>query len=438
MKKDYLKDKVTWNRLDEHVRRLQEDIKSLQYQDMSQNEKLKSLTSNIIFKLNNNLEDVNIIILSDSTGDSEGEWAYIISQYLATNFPSYTVNFRHWNINSLEYQPIDPVQTGNIQNPKTLNIYLGGASGQGLAYGNANFDSLFPIKPDLVMISYGHNDNYANSQLYITEYLKLTKRIQKTFTDTNIILIGQNPKDRNLPTFENGVKNVKDIIYIASREGYGFVNIMQHFFDYGDYTTDLLSDGIHPNAVGSQYWADFMKPLFDKDNFNVYLTSPKFEPESIFIPPSQLTSSSSSLSYISKPGDVKLPTINLTPDEINGVFATIMLPYYWKTLNVYVLWTTDSDSSSSQVYFNSYGYFLDDTISNPDLDNNSGAFRFVNGATSGKVNKTQIYSYLGSGEYELEKKNFPFVFSITRLGNNVNDTLTEDCRILGVIFERRT
>lgn len=390
-------------------------------------------TSKIIFCLNNNIQDLNLVILSDSTGDGYGEWAYLLTEYLATTYPNYTVNFRHWDVNNLEYQPVDLIQTGNIVSPKVLNIYLGGASGQGIAYGNTNFSTLFPITPDLVMISYGHNDNYANSQLYKTEYLKLTKRIRQTFLDCQIILLTQNPKATSEPTYTNGIRNANDIFLIAGQEGYGFVNVMQHFLDTANYET-LLLDGIHPNTQGSELWASIIIKLFTRDNYYpIHL--PRTKTETVFVPASSLSSSTHSLNYINKAGDVKIPTINLTDGSTNGVTSTITLPYDWQTINTYIYWTTDTDSSATNVHFNSYSYFLDSTVNAPVLG--GGAFVISQGGLAGKINKTQIYSHLGSGEYALEVKNTPFSFSITRLGADTNDTYTGDCRVLGVLFERR-
>lgn len=392
---------------------------------------ISSFTSNIIFNLNNNITSSNIIILSDSIGDQIGEWTYLFTEYLADNYPSYTVDLRFWDTSSLTYQPPQTFQSGSGIN--MINVYIGGASGQGVSYGNINFNSLFPVEPDLVMISYGHNDNYSSRDLYKTEYLLLTKKIKRTFLKSQIILLAQNPKESSQPTFGNGVLNALDINYLAGKEGYGFINIMQKFFDYGNYS-ELLTDGIHPNSSGSLLWANEIKKAFPKNNKSnsVY---PKEKQETIFVPVTSFLSNSGSLSFIPKAGDMGIPYIPLDPTTVNSIFSSIMLPYHWETINVYVYWTTPTNATGTNVFFNSYSYFLDETVLAPTLG--GGAFVTAPGGIANKIQKTQIYSYLGSGEYSLEVKNTPFSFSITRLGTNVNDTYTDNCQVLGVLFERR-
>ena len=68
--------------------------------------------------------DTSVLLLGDSTGNDSDEWFYIFGQWLAAQFPEYTVEYRPWNNTTKAYGRPTILQTGPLG---TQYAYLAGS-----------------------------------------------------------------------------------------------------------------------------------------------------------------------------------------------------------------------------------------------------------------------------------------------------------------------
>ena len=57
-------------------------------------------------------ESVAWQVIADSTSNGNDEWVYLTSQWLAAQFPAYTINYRLWNTTNIDYEAPTRLQTG--------------------------------------------------------------------------------------------------------------------------------------------------------------------------------------------------------------------------------------------------------------------------------------------------------------------------------------
>ena len=401
--------------------------------DIGKADNINSYTSNFVFNMNREFSNQNIVVLTDSTGNDVGEWGYLTMQHLASTWLTHTVRYALWNISTLVYNTPVTYQTGTSLTPKVLTVYLGGASGQGIVYFKNNLTNLFPVNIDLCFLSAGHNESYGTSILFRLAYFSLTKLITDTYRDCSLICIAQNPKASTATYYLNGISNGIDIGKMCAKEGYGFINVMQRFFDYGNYAVTLMQDDTHPNALGSALWSQTVCESLIKKNYsspNVF----QGKSQHLF---ANVNGYYNPLNNISATiyNDVPIPFIPLPDNSDNSISSTIQIPSWWRVISIYILWKTPTDSTNTKVDLVSRLYSIDEQSSLPVLINSG--FIQPNGSTANRVIKSQIFSQSGSSELELIKPYKPMTFSVRRRGTQANDTYTGNAEILGVYFERK-
>ena len=387
----------------------------------------QQFTSKIMFSLSNNVKDENVVVLSDSTGVGIDQWPYLLMLDLASKFPNVTVNVHIWNNSTLDYDSPILVQTGTEISPKILNYYIGAVSGSGVDYAVLNFENLFTENPDLTIISYGHNDNYANVELYKKEYILLVQKIQNLNTDGNVILIGQNPKSEDMPTFKNGVLNAHTIMEISQEFGCGFINVMQEFFDFNDYDLILLEDGIHPNSEGKIFMFNVIEKSFKKTKYSI-LNDKKENTDSIFIGASNFISNNATLNFNSHYAYYEMKHTNS-----DNLFTNVLIPSNWKKINTYALFTTPTNGTGESIVFDAdFTFFENGVIPTTGLTE----YAIQNLGLNDVIIKTQIHSKFGSTFYSPEKKYTPASFRIERFYDNASDTYNQNINFIGLLIER--
>ena len=134
-------------------------------------------------------------------------------------------------------------------------------------------------------------------------YHLLTQCVSNSVPNASIMMIAQNPT-----TSSNIQKLRAEIIWgIASKSGYGYINVHDAFLNVVNWETILMNDSVHPNAVGSQVWVgEVMKHFNHTTNLQA------------------LAQSDSSFNT---------PVVNLIN---NGDFANFItdIPTNWEKLNV--------------------------------------------------------------------------------------------------------
>lgn len=456
--------------------------------------------------LDKGVADAVLVALSDSTGDATDEWVALLATYLAGQYPRYTVTRRTWTGSAYTAATTIQTSTGTrtvtdgattnaaatltsataaftsadvgravtgtgipasttiigvtsatvaimsanatatatgvsvTVTARTLAVYIGGQSGQGVAYALTNLTAMIPVTPDLVMVSFGHNDNIPST--YRKTYLKTTKAIQRKYPSTGLVVVAQNPKNPTNSTYSNGLQNARIIEQLAASEGYGFVNIMQAFIDYGAYTADLLTDDTHPNAAGSALWATEVQKQFVPKPKYVMPLAPRQQVERLFVPapsffPTEGTPTLETIGASAGSGGFPAWALDQTTREM--VTSYVDLPSWWQTVAAYVYWVTVTNpgATNNAACLKLSNSSLDETGFASSFSSTAGGVVTATAqANALGINKTQLKGYNGVGEWTPPL--FPLGIHVQRDAANAADTLPQDVHVLGVLFERVT
>jgi hypothetical protein len=115
--------------------------------------------------------DVNILVVSDSTGLNNDRWVYMFSQWLATENPTHSVSYRLWNDGGNVYGSAVPLGTGT--GSRTIHVWNAAVSGS-LAYhvtGAKQAAAITAVPADLIIFNHGLNHIYGPPALNVGEAL---------------------------------------------------------------------------------------------------------------------------------------------------------------------------------------------------------------------------------------------------------------------------
>lgn len=219
-------------------------------------------TGRLLRKLYRGVEDASVLVLSDSTGDDATEWVYLWATAFAARFPAYTVTYRLWSDGSGAYGSPTTLQTGS--GAQTLAVYNCAVAGTATEYTLAGrwAAAVVAPDPDLVMISYGHNEGPAASGYTAAHwrgrYLALTESLTLEHPNAGLLCVLQNPQPAN----DDQAKRARVYEEIAGLRGYGTINVHDAFVATGN-VSSLLTDGTHPNTTGSALWRDTVLAAFN-------------------------------------------------------------------------------------------------------------------------------------------------------------------------------
>lgn len=212
----------------------------------------------LMAKLKRNLDaDASIVVVGDSTGDASTEWVRLLCDSLAAAFPAWTVTYRTFDDTGAAWNAPTTVQAGS--GARTLAVSNASVSGWNAHHVLRRLETvLTAVQPDLVFVSIGHNETEASTtnfpvsaKDYRERMLALTESIRARCPASSLMLVAQNPG-----TADNSqAARAKALYDIAGLRGYGLVDVHQAFVDYGNWSADLLTDTVHPNAAGQAVWA---------------------------------------------------------------------------------------------------------------------------------------------------------------------------------------
>lgn len=207
--------------------------------------------------IENGVRDANLLLIADSTSNEQSEWAYLFFADLATRYPSHAFEYRLWNDTNQSYDPAVTIGAG-AHKVTLWNASFPGATTQSWQEQRIT-PAIYNVPADVVLISLGHNEasgsNYAWA--WRSRYLSLTESIKARKPNSAMVLIGQNPATAN--TWQ--AQRIEVYKEIASRQGYGFIDVHAEFIRVGG---NLTIDGIHPTPAGSRLWADVMLSAFTR------------------------------------------------------------------------------------------------------------------------------------------------------------------------------
>lgn len=220
-----------------------------------------SAFQDVLGRIRTNIEDVNILIYSDSTAQMTGSWARLWPAALAAEFPDHSIAFHDWTDGS-PGSWVAPVITAGT-GPRTIHIWNGSVAGKTWEY---HYDAtrretlIVSPNPDLILFSIGHNENYSlanvgNMQTGRDKAVAYIESVRTAVPTAAIVLTAQNPM--TLSGRENVSQYQADLYRrIALDRGYGFIDACQAFIDDGRNLASVLvnADGIHPSGAGHTVW----------------------------------------------------------------------------------------------------------------------------------------------------------------------------------------
>lgn len=226
----------------------------------------QSAAYNLLSKMRSALEDVCIIINSDSTGITQDtdpatgqvfkKWTRKLAEFLAANYPAYTVNYYTWG--SGAYNSPETIQIGTAG--KTLHFYNAAVAGtQPLYLMGQYFETAYvPRQADLIILNHGHNtDNNVPASTHMGMDLVIMYSMLQRHPNAGAIMISQNP----LRDSDNGTTRSSGSRQAAITAGFSLVDVFQLFQNAGK-PTGWYMDNIHPNATGDDKIFDLVKNLF--------------------------------------------------------------------------------------------------------------------------------------------------------------------------------
>lgn len=220
----------------------------------------------LLSKMRAALDDVCIIINSDSTGITQDtdpttgqvfkKWTRKLAEFLAGNYPAYTVNYYKWSSNA--YTTPETIQIGSAG--KTLHFYNAAVAGtQPLYLMGQYFEAAYvPRQADLIILNHGHNtDNNVPSSTHMGMDLAILYTMLQRHPNAGAIIVSQNP----LRDSDNGTVRSNGARQAAITSGFSLVDAFQLFQNAGK-PTGWYMDNIHPNSVGDSQIFELVKNLF--------------------------------------------------------------------------------------------------------------------------------------------------------------------------------
>ncbi|EOW2273157.1 SGNH/GDSL hydrolase family protein [Klebsiella pneumoniae] len=219
----------------------------------------------LLSKMRAALEDVCIIINSDSTGITQDtdpvngvfkKWTRKLAEFLAGNYPAYTVNYYSWI--SGAYSSPETIQVGTAG--KTLHFYNAAVAGtQPLYLMGQYFETAYvPRQADLIIFNHGHNtDNNVPASTHMGMDLAILYTMLQRHPNAGAIIVSQNP----LRDSDNGTVRSNGARQAAITAGFSLVDVFQLFQNAGKPSAWYM-DNIHPNATGDAKIFDLVKNLF--------------------------------------------------------------------------------------------------------------------------------------------------------------------------------
>lgn len=242
-------------------------------------------------KLRNQQQAVNLLFVTDSTGDvttGGTKWTTGFAAAVGALFPTHTVIEHTYNYSATNnWNTATTIQTGTGFRTTTapeLHVWLAGWAGKNWSdwlqdtrrdkvFGAADFDT--------ITFGMGHNDGYLvlGTEPTKSRDLAFIEWVRTLRPRAQIVLCSQNPRAGVTGQPSPGHAEVRNDIYrsLAREHGYGYINITQAFHDDGRTLTPgaggLIDDGVHPTTAGYALWRETVLRQFRRADGAVPLPS---------------------------------------------------------------------------------------------------------------------------------------------------------------------
>lgn len=208
---------------------------------------------------------LTIAVLGDSAADADNEWVRRLVDLWVDRYGDWFhyVSLADPSGQTHGWDGDGFVNTAALSTPtRVVSVWNPSFGGAGYDdYTQADIDDyVVATGADIVIMAQGIN--MANDGSTIEpEFTEVEGWILAGLPDAQFVASSENPV-----VSHGGSPDIRDAVRaVAASRGYPFVDIYQAFVNYGDWES-LLADGVHPNAQGSQLWADYF-------NAATYLTA---------------------------------------------------------------------------------------------------------------------------------------------------------------------
>ena len=191
-----------------------------------------------------------ISVLGDSTGNYVDEWVHILARHIAAAYGR-TVAVRDWDVEQNAYQ-VEQEHLYGTGVPVT--VWNASSAGKSAEYSLENYPKMMPQPTDLTIISHGHNSPNGAAK-GVVRLVDMAYR--NTTPGGGVMVVLQNPRTDKFADQRTKVTDQLRQMYSGKPDtGVVLLDVNSAFTAAPDLPALLRPDGIHPNAAGSQVWAD--------------------------------------------------------------------------------------------------------------------------------------------------------------------------------------
>lgn len=195
--------------------------------------------------------DVQILVISDSTGNQTTEWPYLMAQWLATLAPTHSVSYRNCTEDAV-FAWNAPVVISTGTGARTIYVDCAAAAGTTDLYcdgGNASriYDSRKIY--DVVILNHGHNYGTGNSANFLSGLFTRAAAAAMHYNPVAQLFITLQNPNMNVPAYSQ--QAVQAWRGVAARLGLGIIDAYDKFMAQANPEDWLAGDKLHPNAAGS-------------------------------------------------------------------------------------------------------------------------------------------------------------------------------------------
>lgn len=211
-----------------------------------------SSTAKLLNKMRVDSGDACLLIVGDSTGNESTEWVYLYAEWLAEQFPAYTVDYYLWDTGTNNYAA--PVELQSGLGPNTLSVYNASIAGsKPNRFAGTDFPTAIIDIPrvDLFILNHGHNliIGSARDQYFFRtpEFLEFIASVTQIHEGCGMAMMAQNPRrdDNDYAVIYETILDAAALINADLANGY--VKFIE-----AEKSPDLYTDNTHPNAAGQQ------------------------------------------------------------------------------------------------------------------------------------------------------------------------------------------
>ncbi len=222
------------------------------------------LGSNIqatVRKLSDDVNDVKVLVLGDSTAAQAGQWPYLLMPQVQALYPHRTLRQRVWNTGTSSYDAATTVTAGT--GATFIDFYQGAVSGTVPESIFATMAAqVADVQPDLIMVHHGHNygkdaagggqpNDVTMDYVFRERMTRFVAEVQQLCPQADIMLTSQNPYLTSGARYQ--ISNVRAQAFrgICADFGLAYGPILEAYLDTGNAAAYIGADGLHPFNSGT-------------------------------------------------------------------------------------------------------------------------------------------------------------------------------------------